>query len=122
VSLNSAWDVLWKEATEETARLREERAEVKAIRAALTGAAPPKPKPVERPARLAITPRLLKREDAAAYVNVSPNTFDKMVTDGVMPKPKHLTGKRQAWDVRDLDAFADDLPTVGGSEPDKSWD
>jgi hypothetical protein len=33
-------------------------------------------------ADLGIAPRLLKREQAAAYLSVSPNTFDEMVRDG----------------------------------------
>jgi predicted DNA-binding transcriptional regulator AlpA len=67
-----------------------------------------------------LAPRLINRDAAAAYVNVSPNTFDKMVDEGTMPKPKGPYGKRQAWDVRALDAAVDDLPTVGGS--DSTWD
>jgi hypothetical protein len=38
-----------------------------------------------------------------------------------MPKLKQLTGKRQAWDVRALDACVDQLPTVGGDTADDTW-
>jgi predicted DNA-binding transcriptional regulator AlpA len=68
-----------------------------------------------------LPPRLINREAAADYVNVCPTTFDQMVKDGKMPKPKHLTGRRQAWDVRALDRAVDRLPTVGGEAEDDSW-
>jgi predicted DNA-binding transcriptional regulator AlpA len=67
-----------------------------------------------------LAPRLINREAAAAYVNVSPNTFDEMVKTGKMPKPKQLAGRRQAWDVRALDVAVDNLPTVGG-DMDDTW-
>jgi len=69
-----------------------------------------------------LAPRLINREAAAAYVNLSPNTFDELVKAGKMPKPKHLTGKRQAWDVRALDICVDQLPTVGGDSADDTWE
>jgi hypothetical protein len=61
-------------------------------------AQPPKPaRPRKRKPTLAgvarpalpptLPPRLICREDAAAYVCVSPNTFDAMVADGRMPNP-----------------------------------
>ena len=68
-----------------------------------------------------LAPRLINREAAAAYVNLSPNTFDEMVKAGKMPSPKQLTGRRLAWDVRALDVAVDHLPTLGGSDSDKSW-
>ncbi len=67
-----------------------------------------------------LAPRLINREAAAAYVNLSPTTFDLMVNDGRMPRPKQLTGKRFAWDVRALDTAVDHLPTVGNT--DETWE
>jgi predicted DNA-binding transcriptional regulator AlpA len=58
------------------------------------------PKQAALPPTLA--PRLICRE-AAAYVNVSPSTFDGMVEQGAMPKPRILVGRRKAWDLRDLE-------------------
>ena len=69
-----------------------------------------------------LAPRLVNREAAAAYVNLSPTTFDELVKSGKMPKPKQLTGKRQAWDVRALDICVDQLPTVGCDAADDTWD
>lgn len=71
-----------------------------------------------------LAPRLIGRDAAAAYVSVSPNTFDAMVADGTMPKPRRLTRGRKAWDVRLLDQAIDRLPIDGedaGSEND-GWD
>ena len=60
-----------------------------------------------------LLPRIITREAAAAFVCVSPNTFDEMVNSGVMPKAKQLSPKRHGWDVRDLDAAVDALPHDG---------
>jgi predicted DNA-binding transcriptional regulator AlpA len=68
-----------------------------------------------------LAPRLISREAAAAYVNLSPNTFDELVRTGKMPAPKLITGKRKAWDVRSLDLFVDNLPTAGETSPDDTW-
>jgi predicted DNA-binding transcriptional regulator AlpA len=68
-----------------------------------------------------LAPRLIRREAAAAYVNVSPTTFDEMVRDGRMPRPKRLAGRRRAWDVRALDAAVDDLDDCN-NDNDDTWD
>ncbi len=73
-------------------------------------------------ADVGIAPRLLTREQAAAYLSVSSNTFDQMVKDGRMPRPKMLGGRRRAWDVRALDAAVDRLPVEGQDEQiDETW-
>jgi len=69
-----------------------------------------------------LAPRLISREAAAAYVCVSPNTFDQMVNDGRMPRPRVLSRNRHAWDVRDLDAAVDLLPVQGDDTgSDETW-
>lgn len=70
-----------------------------------------------------LPPRLLTREAAAAYASVSGGTFDKMVGDGTMPKPRKISGTRIGWDVRELDAAIDALPHRGGDADvaDASW-
>ena len=71
---------------------------------------------------LTLPPRLVSREAAAAYICVSPNTFDEMVKDGRMPRPRVLGGKRRAWDVRALDAAIDRLPVQGDdAAADETW-
>jgi predicted DNA-binding transcriptional regulator AlpA len=70
-----------------------------------------------------LAPRLIRRAAAAAYVSVSPAKFDEMVRDGSMPKPKRLSGRRKAWDVRALDAAIDDLPNADNDNNDNdTWD
>ena len=65
-------------------------------------------------------PRGLSRRQVAAYVGVSPTTFDAMVGDGRMPKPKQI-GKRRVWDRLRVDEAFDELP--GDIEPqDDVWD
>lgn len=71
-----------------------------------------------------LRPRLIGREAAAAYISVSPNTFDKMIEDGRMPNPRVLVDRRFAWDVREIDAAVDLLPHRGGEEgiaEDEGW-
>lgn len=71
-----------------------------------------------------LPPRLINRDAAAAYACVSPTTFDELVSKGKMPKPRILTDKRRAWDVRELDQAIDRLPSEGetaGAESDFGW-
>jgi predicted DNA-binding transcriptional regulator AlpA len=70
-----------------------------------------------------LPPRLVGREAAAAYVCVSPNTFDQMIERKLMPRPRILGDKRRAWDVRELDAVADALPHDGEelAAADEGW-
>lgn len=77
------------------------------------------PRQAALPATLA--PRLIDRAAAAAYVCVSPNTFDQMVKDGRMPMPRRLGGRRHAWDVRTLDGAVDALPVEGQDQYDNTW-
>jgi predicted DNA-binding transcriptional regulator AlpA len=69
-----------------------------------------------------LAPRLIPRDAAAAYVNLSPATFDEHVKTGRMPKPRLLGERRKAWDVRSLDAAVDRLPIAGDDVEDTSWE
>ncbi|WP_064692000.1 helix-turn-helix transcriptional regulator [Rhizobium aegyptiacum] len=51
-----------------------------------------------------ITPRGLRREDAARYIGVSPSLFDRLRKDGKVPEPRDLFGL-MVWDRSDLDAI-----------------
>ncbi|HEX8899922.1 hypothetical protein [Vitreimonas sp.] len=53
-------------------------------------------------------PRGLNRLEAARYIGVSPTTFDKLVTDGRMPRPKEI-GARRVYDRALLDSAFDAL-------------
>lgn len=66
--------------------------------------------------------RMLGAENAAAYINVARGTFLKMVEEKTMPPPKVLLGRRKAWDIRELDAAIDALPTDGAALDDTTWD
>jgi predicted DNA-binding transcriptional regulator AlpA len=74
----------------------------------------------------ALPPRGLNRVQASAYVGISPNTFDRLVAEGRMPRAKRIFG-RKVWDRLALDeAFAalpDDVSRDGleGSGPNP-WD
>lgn len=61
-----------------------------------------RPKPHELPS----WPRLMRRDLAAAYVDVSASTFDKMVKRGEYPPPLR-EGRRTLWDRVALDRVID---------------
>ncbi len=60
--------------------------------------------------------RGLRREEAAAYVGISPSKFDQAVADQRMPQPRLLDGCA-LWDVRELDDRFDELPRRDSSSP-----
>lgn len=62
-------------------------------------------------------PRGLNRTEAARYVGVSPGTFDKLVSDGHMPKPKRVR-TRLIFDREALDLAFSALGDEGESKND----
>ena len=68
-----------------------------------------------------LPPRGICRNEAAAYIGVSPCKFDEMVGDRRMPAPKRIDG-RKVWDVRDLDLAFDALPYEDGPLAKTTWD
>lgn len=60
-------------------------------------------------------PRYLSREEAAAYLGVSPDTFDSEVLAGQWPAARRrgAKGTRLTWDRRMLDAYADHAAGIG---------
>jgi predicted DNA-binding transcriptional regulator AlpA len=70
---------------------------------------------------LSLTPRGLRRIEAAGYIGVSPSKFDEMVREGTMPKPKRV-GARVIWDRYSVDECFTALPS-GDDEPKRNmWD
>jgi predicted DNA-binding transcriptional regulator AlpA len=68
-----------------------------------------------------LPPRGLSRTEAAALIGVSPTTFDKLVADGRMPRPKAIDARR-VWDrLKVENAFAN-LPEGGTQEGVNPWD
>ena len=61
---------------------------------------------------LAYAPRLLRADRAAAYLGMGTSTFLRMVSEGVLPKPKHIRGV-VVWDRFALDAYVDDIADEG---------
>jgi predicted DNA-binding transcriptional regulator AlpA len=73
-------------------------------------------------ARPNVTPpaaRGLNRVDAAHYIGVSPTTFDKLVGENKMPKPKQI-GTRRIWDKMRLDLAFEAIP--GDDDAPNPWD
>lgn len=70
-------------------------------------------------------PRGLSRPLAAAYVGVSESTFDKMVRERLMPKPK-LIFSRLVWDRVAVDQYFEALPgdttAAQGDKAKGGWD
>ena len=66
-----------------------------------------------------LAPRGLSREQAAAYVGISPSLFDILVKDGRMPAPKRINA-RTVWDRLELDAAFAALPS--NDTPANPWD
>lgn len=67
------------------------------------------------------TRRGLSRVEAAGYIGISPNKFDKMVLSGEMPGPKRV-GSRKIWDVRALDLAFEAHPGEDSAPETNDWD
>lgn len=68
-----------------------------------------------------LQPRGLSREAAAEYFSIGPTLFDRMVTEGTMPRPVWLGGRR-VWDVRALDRAFDALRDTTEADERNPWD
>lgn len=56
-----------------------------------------------------IKPRLLRIEQAAAYLGLSPKTISNRLSEGKFPiKPKRI-GRTVLFDIKDLDQYVDEL-------------
>lgn len=68
-----------------------------------------------------LPPRGLSRVVAAAYIGVSVTLFDRMIENGLMPKPKRIWG-RVVWDRLALDNAFAAIPN-GDDKADRNfWD
>lgn len=70
--------------------------------------------PAMKPTKFPQWPRGLSRILTAQYIGVSPSTFDKLVKDGLMPRPKRVYG-RVLWDIRAVDVAFDLLDVAAGA-------
>lgn len=57
-------------------------------------------------------PRLMKANDAAAYIGTSPTNLRRLVVRGELAQPL-LRGGERLWDIRDLDEHAESLARNG---------
>jgi predicted DNA-binding transcriptional regulator AlpA len=67
-----------------------------------------------------LPPRGLSREQAAAYVGVSPSLFDMLIKDGRMPGPKRINS-RVIWDRLKLDVAFEALADTDASSIEDEW-
>jgi predicted DNA-binding transcriptional regulator AlpA len=67
-----------------------------------------------------LPPRGLSREQAAAYVGISPSLFDMLVKDGRMPGPKRINS-RVIWDRLKLEAAFEALADTEDGDTDAQW-
>jgi predicted DNA-binding transcriptional regulator AlpA len=67
-----------------------------------------------------LPPRGLSREQAAAYVGVSPSLFDMLVKDGRMPGPMRINS-RVIWDRLKLDAAFEALGDTDANDTKNEW-
>jgi excisionase family DNA binding protein len=65
-----------------------------------------------KPDAISYPPRGMSKEEAARYVGVSPTTFDRMIVDREMPKPRQMRG-RTVWDRAELDMAFSAMPHQG---------
>lgn len=54
----------------------------------------------------------MSRDEAAEYIGVGVDLFDRMVEDARMPKPK-CAGKRRIWSKKSIEKAFDLLPEDG---------
>ena len=69
---------------------------------------------------VSLPPRGLSREEAAAYIGVSPSLFDILVKDGRMPRPKRINS-RVVWDRLKLDVAFEGLDDTDADGTDDEW-
>jgi hypothetical protein len=69
---------------------------------------------------LSLPPRGLSREQAAAYIGVSPSLFDVLIKDGRMPGPQRINS-RVIWDRLKLDAAFEALADTDASDTENEW-
>lgn len=65
-------------------------------------------------------PRIMRREKAAQYLDISPGVLDREVAAGKLPKPIPITAGIKGWVRDDLDAWIEDRRTAPLRESD--WD
>jgi predicted DNA-binding transcriptional regulator AlpA len=70
---------------------------------------------------LSLAPRGLSREQAAAYIGISPSLFDILIKDRRMPGPKRINS-RVVWDRLKLDTAFEALAETDDASIGDEWD
>lgn len=68
-----------------------------------------------------LAPRGLRKEQAAAYLGISPRAFDEMVHARQMPQAKRI-GAARVWDRLQLDEAFAALPSGDDAPASSVWD
>ncbi len=66
-------------------------------------------------------PRVMRREKAAAYLDLSVSLFDREVADGRIPGPMPITASVKGWVRDDLDTWIDSRRDAHCAPPNE-WD
>ena len=59
---------------------------------------------------VAISPRVVSKEIAAQLLSLSVKSFERLVAQGSIPKPRQLSPNRVGWLVSDIDSWAEKRP------------
>ncbi len=59
---------------------------------------------------ITIAPRIVAKELAAQLLSLSVKTFERLVQQGELPKPRQISAGRVGWLVSELDAWAEKRP------------
>ena len=54
---------------------------------------------------ITLLPAALAKEQAAPFLSLSESTFEKLVREGSLPKPRQLADRRVAWVRSELEAW-----------------
>lgn len=64
-----------------------------------------------------VLPRFLSQAQAAAFLGLAPSTFAELVKKRRLPPSVRLGVRRNLWDRKVLDRFADALSGIGEAAP-----
>lgn len=59
---------------------------------------------------ITIAPRIVAKELAAQLLSLSVKTFERLVQQGELPKPRQISAGRVGWLVSELDVWAEKRP------------
>lgn len=66
---------------------------------------------------VSIKPAYLDLQGVAAFVALSESTVQKMIREDGFPKPRLVSGRRVAWLVREVEAWAESRPVSDLAPP-----